>query len=89
MRTVKGPVIGPFLAVQNLLVTCAQSGLVKFLRNILYGSVKEMLDNNGPHSLMIAGGPYMAPPEKVPLKDVIVSFIKKEDAGIPEETPES
>ena len=48
-----------------------------------------MLDSNGPHSLMIAGGPYMAPPEKVPLKDVIVSFIKKEDAGIPEETPES
>jgi len=38
---------------------------------------------------LIAGGPYMAPPEKVPLKDVIVSFIKKEDAGIPEETPES
>ena len=35
---------------------------------------------------MIAGGPYMAPPEKIPLKDVIVSFIKKEDAGIPEKT---
>ena len=38
---------------------------------------------------MIAGGPYMAPPEKVPLKDVIASLIKKEDADIPEETPES
>ena len=48
-----------------------------------------IVKESGPHSLMIAGGPYMAPPEKVPLKDVIVSFIKKEDAGIPEETPES
>ena len=38
---------------------------------------------------LIAGGPYVAPPEKVPLKDMIASLIKKEDADTPEETPES
>ena len=37
----------------------------------------------------MSGGPYVAPPEKVPLKDMIASFIKKEDADTPEETPES
>ena len=63
--------------------------LCKFSARTLTLIFPRMLGRGGPHSLMIAGGPYMAPPEKVPLKDVIVSFIKKEDAGIPEETPES
>ena len=38
-------------------------------------------------SMMIVCGPYMAPPEKVPLKDTIMSYLKKGDNGASEEAP--